>query len=307
MTTALITGASGFVGPYLAEHLAACGDRVVRISRTTGGPDLSDAKAWQSVIGDEKPDVVYHLAGFSDVGASWNQPLVSFMQNAVGTQTVLEAVRVTGCSARIVLISSSDVYGTVSSDALPITERAPAKPNSPYGASKVAAEELARQYYRGWSIPTVIARPFNHIGPGQSTRFAAPGFAQRIVDCELAGGGTVIHGDLSARRDFTDVRDVVRAYRLLAGAGLAGETYNICSGIDIEMRELLDAMVAMSTTTIETEPDPELLRPVELAVLRGSYKRLASATGWEPTIPLQETLSDILAEARTQTTSGVTR
>lgn len=304
MTTALITGASGFVGPYLTEHLAASGDKVVCVSRSSGGPDLLDADRWFELVGDHKPDVIYHLAGFSDVGASWNDPMAAFASNANGTQSVLEAVRVTQCGSRVVFVSSSDVYGTVPAVGLPITEETPTRPNSPYGASKLAAEELALQYHRGWSVPVVIARPFNHIGPGQSVQFAAPSFAKRIVDCEAAGGGVVIHGDLSARRDFTDVRDVVKAYRMLGTDGTPGETYNICSGADIEMSQLLSSLVEMATVPIETRSDPELMRPVELPALRGSFERLASATGWSPTIPLSQTLSDILADARKQSTSG---
>ncbi len=304
MTTALITGASGFVGPYLTQHLAESGDDVVCVSRTTGGPDLLDSKMWCDLVGDHQPDIIYHLAGFSDVGASWDDPKAAFSANANGTQSVLEAVRVTKPGTRVVFVSSSDVYGTVPSADLPITENTPTRPNSPYGASKVAAEQLARQYCRGFSTPVVIARPFNHIGPGQSTRFAAPSFAKRIVDCEAAGGGVVTHGDLSARRDFTDVRDVVQAYRLLGTDGVPGETYNICSGVDIEMSELLALLVNQATVPVETRINPELMRPVELPALRGSFARLQAATGWKPTIPLSQTLTDILADARKQSTPG---
>ena len=304
MTTALITGVSGFVGPYLAEHLEASGDEVIGVSRSSGGPDLLDADPWRELISKHAPDAIYHLAGFSDVGTSWKNPKTAFALNALGTQSILEAVRTTGSKAKIILVSSADVYGTTAEKDLPITEAAVAKPNSPYGVSKVAAEELARQYYRGWGVETIIARPFNHIGPGQSPRFAAPGFASRIVDCETAGGGVVTHGNLSARRDFTDVRDVVRAYRLLSIHGNPGEIYNICSGEDIEMSGLLSSLVSMAIVPIETQSDPELMRPVELAVLRGSFERLAKATGWTPTINLNDTLRDILAFARTQSTSG---
>lgn len=304
MTTALITGATGFVGPYLSQHLSSSGDDVVAVSTTTGGPDLLDADGWRDVIGSHKPDVVYHLGGWSDVGGSWSNPKTTFTVNALGTQSVLEAVRVTRCPCRVVLVSSADVYGTTDPDRLPITESFPVRPNSPYGVSKVAAEELARQYYRGWGIETVIARPFNHIGPGQSERFAAPSFAHRIAECELSGGGVVSHGNLSARRDFTDVRDVVRAYRLLGTRGVPGVTYNICSGKDVQIGALLEKLVSMAGVPIQTELDQALVRPVELAVMRGSFDLLASATGWSPTIGIDETLIDILAEARKHATGA---
>ena len=304
VTRALITGVSGFVGPYLSEHLVNSGDEVIGTSNSAGGPDLLDSGGWRDLVAEHSPEVIYHLAGWSDVGGSWKNPKTSFAVNALGTQSVMEAVRTTQTACRIVLISSADVYGTTSPEQLPITESTPTRPNSPYGVSKVAAEELARQYYRGWGIETIIARPFNHIGPGQSVKFAAPGFASRIVDCELVGGGIVTHGNLSARRDFTDVRDVVRAYRLLAIQGVPGDTYNICSGEDVAMSDLLKELVSMAKVPIETRTDPELMRPVELAVLRGSFERLAQATGWSPTIEITETLRDILVHARTQSTSG---
>lgn len=307
MTTALITGVSGFVGPYLAEHLQASGDEVVGTSTANGGPDLLDSDAWHDLVAKHRPDVIYHLAGLSDVGTSWNHPKEAFAVNAMGTLSVLEAVRTAGSRSRILVVSSADVYGKTDAGELPIPESTPARPNSPYGASKLAAEELARQYHRGWGVKTIVARPFNHTGPGQSTRFVAPGFAGRIVDCEILGGGIVTHGDLSARRDFTDVRDVVKAYRLLATHGTPGETYNVCSGQDVAMSEILDSLVSMATVPIITSSDPELMRPVDLAVLRGSSDRLAKATGWAPTIEIAETLRDILAHARSHSTSGVTQ
>ncbi len=144
----------------------------------------------------------------------------------------------------------------------------------------------------------MIARPFNHIGPGQSPRFVVPAFAHRIAEAERAGGGELVHGDLTARRDFTDVRDTVRAYRLLAERGVPGRTYNICTGHDVAMSEILDTMRAMATVEVTTAVDPALLRPIEVPVNRGSAQRLHTDTGWTPTIPLEQTLTDVLTEAR---------
>lgn len=261
------------------------------------GPDLLDPGAWLDFVGDLRPDVVYHLAGWSDVGRSWQDPRTAWRVNTEGVLSVLDAARSHDVS-RVVIISSADVYGVVRPDQLPLTESTAAEPRSPYGASKVGAETLARQYHRGWGLDVVIARPFNHIGPGQTPNFVAPAFALRIAECELAGGGTVTHGDLSSRRDFTDVRDVVRAYRMLAVGGRPGETYNICTGVDVGMQELLDRLVHMARVPITSSVNPDLLRPVELPVLRGSHDRLTAHTGWMPTIALEQTLLDVLADAR---------
>jgi GDP-4-dehydro-6-deoxy-D-mannose reductase len=281
---AVVSGAGGFVGPVLVEHLEAQGDDVTGVDQHSG-PDLLDGPGWQRLLGDLAPDAVYHLAGWSDVGASWHEPERTFRTNAEGV-------------GRVLVISSADVYGTCAPGDLPLTEDHPVDPRSPYGASKVSAEVLARRAWRGDGLETVIARPFNHIGPGQAPNFVAPALAQRIAEAEAAGGGTIRHGDLTPRRDLTDVRDVVRAYRLLVEHGEPGQTYNVCSGRDLAMSELLEHLVDRATAPITTEVDPDLLRPVDLPVLRGSYTRLHECTGWTPEIDIRQTLADILDHAR---------
>lgn len=293
---ALITGATGFVGPHLVAHLEAEGDSTTGIGHTNG-PDLLDADGWNDLVSDSAPDVIYHLAGFSDVGASWKSPKEAFRLNAEGTLSILEAARLNNVQ-RVILVSSADVYGIASPASLPLTESAPVQPRSPYGASKQAAEALAKQYCRGWGLDVIVVRPFNHIGPGQSPNFFAPAIASKIANAERAGGGCVTHGDLSPERDFTDVRDVVRAYRLIATAGRAGATYNVCTGKAVAMSSLLDDLIAAATVPISTEPDPDLVRPVDLPVLRGSFDALRDDTGWEPSIELNDTLADILSDAR---------
>ncbi len=293
---ALVTGASGFVGPHLMSFLASSGDDALGVD-SKDGPDLLDAEGWRDLAEDAQPDVMYHLAGWSDVGASWKQPREAFRANAEGTLNVLEAAR-SAKVERVVVVSSADVYGIASPASLPLTEKAPVQPRSPYGASKVASEALARQAFRGWGLDVVIARPFNHIGPGQSDRFVAPAFAAKIAEAERVGGGKVTHGDLSPERDFTDVRDVVSAYRLLATEGRPGATYNICSSRAVSMSDILRQLVSLSSADISTEPDPDKIRPVEVPVLRGSHDRLTADTGWEPTIALADTLSDVLADFR---------
>ncbi len=299
---ALITGADGFVGPHLADHLREAGDDPVGTDLATG-PNLLDAQGWIDLVGTIKPKVIYHLAGWSDVGSSWKSPNMTQRVNAEGTLNVLEAARL-GDVSRVLIISSADLYGAVDPVNLPLTEDAPVQPSSPYGASKQSAEAIARQYVRGWDLDVVIARPFNHIGRGQSVQFAVSAFADRVARCEVTGGGTVAHGDLSARRDLTDVRDVVQAYRLLALQGRPGEIYNVCSGATISMQEILDHLIAHSSVDVTTEIDPSLLRPVELPVLLGSHAKLTADTGWAPSIDLSDTLADVLADARQRLSSS---
>ncbi|NNE95764.1 MAG: NAD-dependent epimerase/dehydratase family protein [Acidimicrobiales bacterium] len=301
---AIVTGASGFVGPYLVEHLGSQGDEVHGVD-STSGPDLLDPQGWHALFESVRPDVVYHLAGWADVGGSWDNPHAAFRVNAEGTMNVLLGARpIQG--VRVILVSSADIYGTVTPTELPLTEDSPVKPRSPYGASKEAAEAIARQFNRGFGVDTVIARPFNHIGPGQTPKFAAAAFALKVAQCERDGGGTVTHGDLSPRRDFLDVRDVVRAYRLLAQHGTSGTTYNICSGKDTQVTDVLQMLIDEANVPIRTLTDPDLIRPIELAVHRGSYDRLAAATGWKPEINLRTTLADVLAHARATVINEVT-
>ncbi|MEZ5341723.1 MAG: GDP-mannose 4,6-dehydratase [Acidimicrobiales bacterium] len=295
---ALVTGAAGFVGPHLAHHLQDEGDTFVLIDRGSG-PDLLDHQGWLDLFEHERPDVVYHLAGWSDVGASWQNPLTAFDVNARGTLHVLDAARIMNVG-RTIVVSSADIYGLVRPDELPLTERSPVRPRSPYGMSKEAAEAVARQAHLGWGQEVVIARPFNHLGAGQGPGFVAPSFAAQIAACERAGGGSLGHGDLSTRRDLTDVRDVVRAYRLLAERGVSGETYNICTGVDVAMSDVLDQLIKQSTVDITTYVDEALIRPIDLPVHRGSAVKLRDATGWTPTFSLRQTLAEVLRDARMQ-------
>ena len=293
---ALVTGAAGFVGPYLLAELDSAGDTPIAVDYDSG-PDLLDPVGWVDLVKREVPDVIYHLAGWSDVGQSWHHPHRTFAVNAQGTLSVLQAAADAGVQ-RVLLISSADVYGLVDSNDLPIVENMAPRPRSPYGVSKQAAENLGQQFVQGLGLDVVIARPFNHLGPGQRPQFAAPAFAAQIAQAEQTGGGEVAHGDLSACRDLTDVRDIVRAYRLLMNAGHAGEIYNICSGHAVSMEYVLNTLIGASTVRIETRLDPERLRPVELPMLKGSPAKLMAATRWKPRYSLGTTLSDILAQAR---------
>ena len=299
---ALVTGASGFVGRHLCAHLATLDDDVVGTDRTphdgSVSLDILDPEGATAVLTDVKPDVVYHLAGWADVGGSWKAPVDAFRANAEGSLNVLSAAVDAGVE-RVLAVSSADVYGKVEPAELPLTEDSPLRPASPYAASKVAADYLGLQAWLGRGLPVLRVRAFNHLGPGQTDKFVAPAIASRIARAERAGDTAALPiGDLSARRDFTDVRDVVRAYRLLMERGEPGEVYNVCSGTDLAVQDLADQLLAQARIPLRFETDPELLRPVEVPVLRGSHDRLTAATGWEPEIPMAQTLTDLLEDWR---------
>jgi GDP-4-dehydro-6-deoxy-D-mannose reductase len=296
-TTALVTGASGFVGRHLVAHLEAAGDAVVGVDRETDGVDITDAEVLSRLFGEVRPTVVYHLAGWADVGGSWAHPVEAFRVNAEGTLNVLLAAAEIGVE-RVLAVSSADVYGIVTPDELPLTEDSPLRPASPYAASKVAADYLGLQAWLGRHLPVIRVRAFNHLGPGQTDKFVAPALASRIARAEREGGEVLTVGDLSARRDFTDVRDVVRAYRLLVERGEPGQVYNVCSGTDLAVQDLADQLVAQAKVPLRLEVDETLLRPVELPVLRGSHDRLTAATGWQPEISISQTLTDLLEDWR---------
>lgn len=285
---ALVTGADGFVGLHLVGHLTAEGDQVVPSSC-----DVTNRDAIVAEFARADADVVYHLAGQADVGGSWQNPVETIRVNVEGTLNVLDAARLAGCR-RVVAITSADVYGRITDADLPVRETHDLQPVSPYAASKAAAEMVCLQAGLAHGLEVVRVRAFNHLGPGQSDRFVASAIASRIAACEREGSTVVQVGTLDARRDFTDVRDVVRAYRLLMISGRAGEVYNVCSGTDRSVREVTDILVNLSTTDITLETDPALVRPVDLRVLRGDNTKISGCTDWSPTIPIEQTLEDLL-------------
>lgn len=294
---ALITGAGGFVGHHLRSHLDERGDDVIATDRSTDGLDILDAAALLDLFRRTRPEVVYHLAGASDVGGSWQTPQATFRANAEGTLNVLWAAREAG-TERVLTVGSADVYGRVTAEDLPINEDLPLRPVSPYAASKASADHVALQAWLGYGQHVVRCRPFNHLGPGQTDRFVAPALAGRVARNERNGESVVKVGNLSPKRDFTDVRDVVRAYRLLIERGTPGEVYNVCSGTAIAVQELAEQFISMATIPMRLEPDPELQRPVDIPVLLGDNTRIRTDTGWVPEIPLAETLRDLLDDRR---------
>jgi GDP-4-dehydro-6-deoxy-D-mannose reductase len=289
---ALITGGKGFVGQWLAAHLKDRGDDVAVIDIET---DVADGAAVRRVMADVVPDVVYHLAAMTHVGESWENPSQVLRVNVVGTAEILAAARDLPASPRVLVVSSAEVYGVVAPEQLPLGEDTPTAPASPYAASKLAAEVVALQAWRGYGQPVLVVRPFNHIGPGQSPNFFVPALAKRIVEARRSGAASLRTGTLTTRRDFTDVRDVVTAYRLLIEKGAPGEVYNVCSGQDVAMSEVAAQLLELARTDLALETDPALVRPVDVPVLRGDASRLREATGWQPVIPLATTLADVLA------------
>lgn len=292
---ALVTGSLGFAGTHLCAHLRENGDEVIGVDRDDA--DLTRSGAAERLLAAHRPEVVYHLAGAADVGASWRDPVGTWEANATATLYLLEAARSLDVR-RVLVVSSADVYGSVREDELPLDETSPLSPTSPYAASKLAAEQIARQAWLGHGLETVRVRAFNHIGPGQRPDFVAPAIATAIAQNEQSGETEIPIGDLSPRRDFTDVRDVVRAYRLLMERAEPGEVYCVCSGEAIAIQELADRLVGMAERPMQLRTDPERLRPVDIPVLRGSNVRLRDATGWEPTLTIDETLADLLEESR---------
>jgi GDP-4-dehydro-6-deoxy-D-mannose reductase len=285
---ALVTGANGFVGIHLVEHLRASGDDVIESST-----DITERERMAAHVAEHNPDVIYHLAAQADVGGSWSAPIPTLRVNIEGTVNVLDAAVAAGVR-RVLAVTSADIYGPVEEADLPLDESQPVRPVSPYGASKASADIMCLAAGLAHGIEVVRARSFNHLGPGQTDKFVASAIASRIVDNERSGETAVRVGNLAARRDFTDVRDVVRAYRLLMTHGQAGDVYHVCSGTDRAVRELADELISMATSEMELVADPELFRPVDLKVLRGDYSKINAATGWSPEIDIHTALRDLL-------------
>jgi GDP-4-dehydro-6-deoxy-D-mannose reductase len=293
---ALVTGGDGFVGRWLCPHLEASGDDVIAV--TAVDADVTDAHATAALVQRVAPDAIYHLAGLANVADSWAQPTQSFAVNATGTLNVLDAARRLSTPPTVLLVSSAEVYGIVSADQLPLTEESPLRPVTPYAASKVAAEFVGLQAHLGFGVPVIRVRPFNHVGPGQMSSFVVADLARRIALAEQKGERTLAVGNLTPRRDFTDVRDVVRSYRLLVERGTAGDVYNVCSGQAIGVGDLARRLLELAGDDLELVTDPDLVRAVDVPVLLGDNRHLRDATGWAPEIPLDTTLTDVLSEAR---------
>ena len=288
---ALITGAKGFVGSWLTAHLGEHGDDVLGIDQDV---NITDGDAVRAAFVEYQPDIVYHLAALTHVGRSWTDPAEVLHVNATGTLYVLEAARACPTPPRVLMTSSAEVYGAVPAELLPVREDAPLAPVTPYAASKIAAEYLGVQAHLAYGLPVLRVRPFNHVGPGQSSAFVVAALAERIIEARERGATSIVVGNLSPRRDVTDVRDVVRAYRLLAQRGVAGEVYNVCSGRDVAISEIAERLQKLAGVELSLDADPALARRVDVPVVRGDPSKLRAATGWAPEISLDDTLRAVL-------------
>lgn len=298
---ALVTGAQGFVGRHLCDHLRNCGDDVVGVDRDC---DVTSATSVSRVIDEARPDVIYHLAALTHIGESWANPAEYVRVNVLGTRHVLQAAHEFVRKAVILFVSTADVYGIVREDELPLRETHGTAPANPYSQSKLEAELMVRNYVRESDQRVVIVRPFNHVGPGQSEKFVVPALVSRLLATLETGAKEIPVGDLSTRRDFCDVRDVVRAYRLLVRHGRPGEVYNVASGFATALEDIARDLVNLIAPDVALVPDAQLFRPSEVPVTRGSFEKLHDATGWEPTIALSTSLLDVVADMRS---SGIRR
>ncbi|HET7903194.1 MAG TPA: GDP-mannose 4,6-dehydratase [Candidatus Eisenbacteria bacterium] len=307
----LVTGVTGFAGSHLVDYMLTLpGLEIVGIQRWRSRTeniehfldkirmiecDLRDASSVRDMIEAVRPDRIFHLAAQSFVPTSWTAPTESLITNIIGQLNLFEAVKKTGLKPRIQLACSSEEYGLVHENELPIRETNPLRPLSPYAVSKVGQDMLGYQYFKSFGIPIIRTRGFNHEGPRRGPVFVCSDFAKQIADIEKGRQKPVLSvGNLDARRDFTDVRDIVRGYWLALEKGEPGEEYNLCSGRDWTIRAMLDYLLSLSTAKIKIETDPTRLRPSDVPVLLGDYSKFKKATGWEPKIPFEQTLTDLL-------------
>lgn len=310
MKKALITGINGFAGSYLAEYLISTGKEVS--GTVLEGESLENLSAIrervklipcriqekeevQDAVRQVLPDEVYHLAGMAFVADSWQDPGMAFAVNAMGTMNLYEACIRARISPWIVSVLSADVYGVLREEEMPIREEQPLRPVHPYGLSKATADLIGYHYFYAYNLPIIRVRPFNHIGPRQNPKFVCSDFACQIAAIELGLHEPFIEtGNLDARRDFTDVRDMVRAYGMLAVAGKPGEVYHVSSGKAVSIQSILDLFLEMARVKIEIRVNPAKLRRSDVPLQVGDSTRLRTQTGWAPEIPLQKTLEDIL-------------
>jgi GDP-4-dehydro-6-deoxy-D-mannose reductase len=306
----LITGVTGFAGSHLADYALARGDVEVFGTARWRSPsqniehiadkitvidaDLRDASSVESLVADIKPDWIFHLAAQSYVVSSWKLPSETITTNIVGTVNIFEAVRRVKYSPRILVACSSEEYGFVEPDEVPITEDNPLRPLSPYGVSKVGQDLLSYQYFKSYGLEAIRTRAFNHTGPRRGRVFVCSNFAIQIVEAQKGLRPHVSVGNLDAVRDFTDVRDTVRAYWLALEAGAAGDVYNICSGTGYSIGEVLEKLIAIAGTDVAVEVDDTRLRPSDVPRLIGDNAKFTKRTGWRPEVPFDQTLSDIL-------------
>lgn len=296
---ALITGSLGFVGGYLRKELEANGYDVtgvdIRSGEKTIQADLTKAEEVLNVVQTVHPDIIIHLAGQASVAKSWEIPQMTFEINVICAINLMEAVRKVNPAIRMVLVGSSDQYGSLGEKGVSVSETLDTKPQTPYAVSKKAQEEIAGVYVRAYGLQICMTRSFNHGGAGQRTGFLVPDFASGIVRIERGEASCLKVGNLSSRRDFTHVKDVVRAYRLIAEKGRAGEVYNVGSGTTYSAQEILDRLCVMAQCEIPVEQDPARMRPSDTPVICCNHDKLTAHTGWQPELDMRAIVEDTLA------------
>lgn len=320
-TRALITGIAGFVGRHLTSYLAAVTDAeifgvdqfgVPAVEADLGlGPrlhthqvNLADGKRVREVVEMTNPHWIFHLAAQAFVPTAFADPAGTLVNNIVGQVNLLQACLALEEKPTIMVVGSNEEYGMVRPEDLPIKETAPFRPANPYAVSKVAQDMLGYQYHVAHKLPVVRVRPFNHLGPGQSDRFVSSDFAKQIAEIEVGLRPPVIHvGNLEAERDFTDVRDIVKAYHLAVTRGQPGDVYNLGSERAVSIQRLLDLLLAQSRTPIKVETDPARFRPVDIPRIVADCSKFRTLTGWHAEIPLERTLVDILTYWRNRVTA----
>jgi len=303
MKKLFVTGVDGFVAGYLSDYLFKSGYDVygTTISETYKNDkikifkmNLLDAENVSDVIKNISPNMIFHLAGQSAVGLSWQKPVLTIDVNVNGTLNLLEAVRINNINSRILIIGSSDQYGTIKPEDCPIKETQLQNPQSPYGISKKTQEEIGKLYVKAYKMNIIFVRAFNHIGARQGKNFVVPDFASKIVKIEKSAVPVLKVGNLDTLRDFTDVRDIVRGYLMLLESGKIGESYNIGSGNVIKIKDILKKLINLSSKKIKIEIDKEKFRPVDVPIVQCDNSKIKKDTGWSPEISIDETLKEVL-------------
>ncbi|HXV60856.1 MAG TPA: GDP-mannose 4,6-dehydratase [Vicinamibacteria bacterium] len=305
----LVTGAAGFVGRHLTAYLHEGGHEVLGLVLPkdvgptepfeTRGVDLLDDDALADAVSTFVPDTIYHLAAFSNPERSFGSARKTLETNVIGANNLLSAAASTGRRPRVLLVGSAQQYGLVDRESQPISEEQVLRPQTPYAVSKVSQELLGQQYVLAEELPVYLTRSFNHTGPGQSDVYVCSSFAKQVAESEKGLREPVLRaGNLEARRDFSDVRDVVRAYEAIIDHGRPGRVYNVCSGEAVAIRDVVDQLVALAHARVRVSIDPELYHTIDAPLIVGSNRRLRSETGWTPRYALAKTLRDLLDDWR---------
>ncbi len=310
MKKALVIGAAGFVGKYLIRHLhddlgkevyatKLPHEEIENVPAKICDLDILSKDSITELLFSIRPDEIYHLAAQSSVSVAWKNPQLTIDVNIKGAVNVMDALRELFYKPRVVIVGSGEEYGHIKQGDVPIAENTLLSPGNIYAATKACQNMIASIYAEAYDLELIMVRAFNHIGPGQLPVFVAADFCKQVAEIEKGLREPVMYvGNLSAKRDFTDVRDVVRAYALLAEKGESGETYNVGSGHAIEIRQMLDLIISRSTADIKVETDPAKLRPVDVPIIEADISKIGRACGWKPQIPLEQTIDEILNEWR---------